>query len=48
MADAMATMGQSPVRAPASEPLQTVYAAGGGRKLAFSFVFLILLPFFIS
>jgi hypothetical protein len=34
--------------APAADPDRTVYAAGGGRKVAFSFVFLILLPFFIS
>jgi hypothetical protein len=34
--------------APAADPERTVYAAGGGRKFAFSFVFLILLPFFIS
>jgi hypothetical protein len=34
--------------APAAKPTRTVYAAGGGRKFAFSFVFLILLPFFIS
>ena len=37
-----------PVPAPAIKPTRTVYAAGGGRKFAFSFVFLILLPFFIS
>ena len=46
MADAMAAMGQGAVPAPQSE--RTVYAASGGRKLAFSFVFLILLPFFVS
>jgi len=46
MADTMAAMGQGAVPAPQSE--QTVYAAGGGRKLAFSFVFLLLLPFFAS
>ena len=33
---------------PASSRERTVYAAGGGRKFAFSFIFLILLPFFIS
>ena len=27
---------------------RTVYAAGGGRKLFFSFLFLILLPFYLS
>ncbi len=32
----------------AGQPGPTVYAAGGGRKFAFSFVFLLLLPFFIS
>jgi hypothetical protein len=47
MAD-VATMGEAPVAAPASKPERTVYAAGGGRKFAFSFVFLLLLPFFIS
>jgi hypothetical protein len=46
MADTMAAMGQGAVPAPRSE--RTVYAASGGRKLAFSFVFLILLPFFVS
>jgi hypothetical protein len=44
MADAMAATG----RPAAGKPEQTVYAAGGGRKLAFSFVFLLLLPFFAS
>jgi hypothetical protein len=29
-------------------PERRVYAASGGRKLAFSFIFLVLLPFFIS
>jgi hypothetical protein len=29
-------------------PERTIYAASGGRKLAFCFVFLLLLPFFIS
>jgi len=46
MADTMAAMGAGAVPAPRSE--RTVYAASGGRKLAFSFVFLILLPFFVS
>ena len=52
----VAAMGQAPVSAPVSasvpvrapKPERTVYAAGGGRKFAFSFVFLLLLPFFIS
>lgn len=44
MADAMAATGQ----VPAAEREQTVYAASGGRKLAFSFLFLLLLPFFAS
>jgi len=47
MADA-AVMGEA---APASAPVpreRDVYAAGGARKFAFSFVFLLLLPFFIS
>ena len=34
--------------APGKAARPTVYAAGGGRKFAFSFVFLLLLPFFIS
>jgi hypothetical protein len=46
MAEAMAATGGA--AGPASEPEQTVYAASGGRKLAFSFVFLLLLPFFAS
>jgi hypothetical protein len=46
MAEA-ATVGDVPL-APAPKAGQTVYAAGGGRKFAFSFVFLLLLPFFIS
>jgi hypothetical protein len=36
------------VAAPKPKPERTVYAAGGGRKFAFAFVFLVLLPFFIS
>ena len=54
----VAAMGQSaspiPTSAPAPAPVpafnreRTVYAAGGGRKFAFSFIFLVLLPFFIS
>jgi hypothetical protein len=47
MAD-VAAMGDVPLAAPAKTPERTVYAAGGGRKFAFAFVFLILLPFFIS
>lgn len=47
MAD-VAAMGQVPIAAPAPKSERTVYAAGGGRKFAFSFVFLILLPFLIS
>lgn len=47
MADVAATGDAIP--APAAGPSsRTVYAAGGGRKFAFSFVFLLLLPFFIS
>jgi len=34
--------------APAAKPERTSYGAGAGRKIAFSFVFLILLPFFVS
>jgi hypothetical protein len=48
MADAMTAMGQTPASAPAAVPAKTVYAASGARKLAFSFVFLLLLPFFAS
>jgi len=46
MAEAMAA--SEGAGGPATEPELTVYAASGGRKLAFSFVFLILLPFFAS
>ncbi len=46
MAEAMAARGQVPMEAPA--PTRTVYEAGGGRKFAFSFVFLLLLPFYVS
>jgi hypothetical protein len=48
MADALAAMGQTPAAAPGAPARPTVYAAGGGRQFAFSFVFLLLLPFFIS
>jgi hypothetical protein len=48
MADEFAAMGQSPAAGPGGQGRPTVYAAGGGRKFAFSFVFLLLLPFFIS
>ena len=47
MAD-VAAMGDVPLAAPIKKHERTVYAAGGGRKFAFAFVFLILLPFFIS
>jgi hypothetical protein len=47
MAD-VAAMGDAALAAPIKKPERTVYAAGGGRKFAFAFVFLILLPFFIS
>ena len=47
MANVAATGDVAPAPA-ASQPERTVYAAGGGRKFAFSFVFLLLLPFFIS
>jgi hypothetical protein len=48
MADAMTAMGQAPASAPAPVPERTVYAASGARKITFSFVFLLLLPFFAS
>jgi len=48
MADAMAATGQSPAVSAVPKPEQTVYAASGPRKLAFSFAFLLLLPFFAS
>jgi hypothetical protein len=48
MADALAAMGQAPAASPGQPARPTVYAAGGGRKFAFSFVFLLLLPFFVS
>lgn len=44
----VAVMGEATPTPAESQPERTVYAAGGGRKFAFSFVFLILLPFFIS
>jgi hypothetical protein len=47
MADVAATGDELPAP-PANSGPRTVYAAGGGRKFAFSFVFLLLLPFFIS
>ena len=47
MAD-VAAMGDAALAAPTKKHERTVYAAGGGRKFAFAFVFLILLPFFIS
>ena len=48
MADALAAMGQASTAMPVPKPEQTVYESGAGRKLAFSFIFLLLLPFFIS
>jgi len=48
MADAMAATGQGPAEGPAPGSEQTVYAASGGRKVAFSFIFLLLLPFLAS
>lgn len=47
MAEATTATGPVPA-APAAKPERTSYGAGAGRKLAFSFVFLILLPFFVS
>jgi hypothetical protein len=47
MAD-VAAMGDAALAAPTKKHERTVYAAGGARKFAFAFVFLILLPFFIS
>lgn len=44
----VAAMGEASPTPAARQPERTVYAAGGGRKFAFSFVFLLLLPFFIS
>lgn len=44
----VAVMGEATPAPAGSQPERTVYAAGGGRKFAFSFVFLLLLPFFIS
>jgi hypothetical protein len=48
MAVAMAATEHSPAVSPALEPERTVYEASGARKLAFSFAFLLLLPFFAS
>ncbi len=47
MAEAMAAAGQQGTGS-APKPERTVYEASGGRKLAFSFIFLLLLPFFAS
>ena len=47
MAD-VAAMGDAALAAPIKKAERTIYAAGGGRKFSFAFVFLILLPFFIS
>lgn len=47
MSDTMAAMGEGAV-APEPAPERTVYGASGTRKLVFSFVFLLLLPFFAS
>jgi hypothetical protein len=44
MAEAVAAAGQAAMPAPE----RTVYEASGGRKFAFSFIFLLLLPFFAS
>lgn len=48
MSDGLAATGEGPAGASQAAPERTVYAASGGRKLAFSFVFLLLLPFFAS
>ncbi len=53
MSDAATTTMSEPAAAPApatqAEPAErTVYASTGGRKTVFSFVFLILAPFFLS
>jgi hypothetical protein len=48
MADALAAMGQASTVTPAPKREQMVYESGAGRKVAFSFIFLLLLPFFIS
>jgi hypothetical protein len=48
MADTMAAMGEGAVAPVPQEPERTVYGASGTRKLIFSFVFLLLLPFFAS
>jgi len=45
MSDVAATEALVPRAEP---PMPTVYAAGGGRKFAFAFVFLLLLPFLAS
>lgn len=48
MADAVAAETAAPAPAAAPTFERTVYAASGGRKTFFSFVFLILLPFYAS
>jgi hypothetical protein len=47
MSDAAVATGEAPAGS-AVEPERTVYEASGTRKFAFSFVFLLLLPFFVS
>ena len=47
MAEASAAFGGGE-SSPDAESRRTVYAASGGRKFAFCFVFLLLLPFFVS
>jgi len=47
MANATTAIGQAPAGA-ATAAEQTVYAASGMRRVVFSFVFLLLLPFFVS
>ncbi|MFA5900119.1 MAG: hypothetical protein WC829_13530 [Hyphomicrobium sp.] len=44
----VAAMGEATPTPAANGPARDVYAAGGGRKFAFSFAFLLLLPFFVS
>ena len=48
MAEATAATGQAAASAQTDRHTPVVYAANGARKLAFSFIFLLLLPFFVS
>ncbi len=48
MTEAATGPASAPLSGPEATPERTVYGASGGRKTIFSFIFLILLPFFVS